>query len=369
MIFSRLSGFLVLAVTAAGAVNLSSAVPAAAGADPWHRPQCGVVQGDGSATFTRTDGAVLARTATALTPVAYTKIAALSTPNTLVAISKRAIQRSTDAGCSWQQVGTTDRDLAAYDVAGGPANTAYVYGINDQPIYRVQGDRITTVDGPVPDDGVVALAVDPADPQVLRAVSKAGQVYDSGDGGATWAPVGLPVGPAVFLYKAAVDPTDRDHVVAGTMGDVTFVTFDGGHSWVQSTGTGPGRSNGFTVAISPADPQTVWVEGYDLSDTDNDNGVRHIWRSTDGGRSFASVLDGLQATLYNGNPLWPSPVDPDVLYFEFGTWFSNYGTDLYRYDASTGRLTSQHNTYDSITSVAFNPVDPQVMYLGLTEER
>lgn len=367
MIFSRFSGALVLAVTAAGAVNLSTADPAAA-VDGWHRPQCGVVQGDGSVTITRTDGAFLAPTSTALTPVAYTKLVALSTPNTLVAISKRSIQRSTDAGCSWQQIGSTEQDLAAYDVAAGPDGTAYAYGINDQPIYRVQGDTVTTVAGPVLYDGVVGLAVDPADARVLRVVSKAGQVYDSSDGGATWAPVGLPVGADQFLYKAAIDPADLDHVVVGTMSNGSFVTFDGGRSWTHSTGIGAtARSNDFTVAISPADPRTVWVEGYDVSQ--NGNGARHIWRSTDGGRSFASMLDGNQATLYNGNPMWPSPVDPDVLYFEFGTWFGGYGTDLYRYEASTGRLTSQHSSYDSIASVAFNPVDPRVMYLGLVEER
>lgn len=359
-------GALLLAVTAAGAVNLSTAVPAAA-ADGWHRPLCGVVQGDGSVTITRTDGAALAPTTTALTPVAYTKLTALSTPNTLVAISKRSIQRSTDAGCSWQQIGSTELDLAAYDVAAGPAGNAYVYGINDQPIYRVQNDQVATVHGPVLYDGVVALAVDPTDAQVLRVVSKAGQIYDSADGGVTWTAMGLPVGPDQFLYKAAIDPTDRDHVVAGTMSNGSFVTFDGGRSWTQSTGIGTGRSNGFTVVISAVDPRTVWLEGYDLSQ--DGNGARHIWRSTDGGRSFAPMLDGNQAVLINGTPLWPSPVDPDVLYFAYGTWWGGYGTDLYRYEASTGQLTSQHNSHDDIASVAFNPVDPRVMYLGLVEER
>ncbi|MEU2611208.1 hypothetical protein ABZ570_06415 [Micromonospora sp. NPDC007271] len=367
MIFSRLSGALVLAVTAAGAANLATAAPAAA-ADRWHRPQCGVVQGDGSVTFTRADGVFLAPTTTPLTPVAYPKLTALSTPNTLVAISKKSIQRSTDAGCSWQPIAATEQNLAAYDLAAGPDGVAYAYGINDQPIYRVQGDQVTKVDGPVPGDGVAGLAVDAADGRVLRAVSKAGQVYDSGDGGVTWTVVGLPPGQDEFVYKAAVDPADREHLVVGTMGHGSYVTFDGGRSWARSSGVGatPG-SNGFSLAFSPADPSTIWLEGYDVSR--NDNSARRIWRSTDGGRSFLPVLDGAQAALVNGTPLWPSPVDPDVLYFAYGTWFGGYGTDLYRYDASTGRLTSQHNPHDGIAGVAFNPADPQVMYLGVVEER
>ncbi|MEV0808511.1 hypothetical protein [Micromonospora sp. NPDC050200] len=368
MISSRLrTGALLVAVTATSAAGLSVAAPAAA-ADAWHRPQCGVVEGDGSATITRTDGTLLARTTANLTPVTYTKLTTLSTPNALVAISKKSIQRSTDAGCSWRQIGSTGQDLAAYDVTAGPDGTAYAYGVNDQPIYRVEGDTFTTVAGPVSYDGVVGLAAGPADARVLRAVSKAGQVYDSVDGGTSWAPVGVPVGEDQFLYKAAIDPTDHDHVVVGTMGAGSFVTFDGGRSWTPSTGAGAtARSNVFSVAISPVDPRTVWLEGYDPSQ--NDNAARHIWRSTDGGRSFASMLDGAQVTLVNGTSMWPSPVDPDVLYFEYGTWFGGYGTDLYRYEASTGRLTSQHNPYDGVASVAFNPADPRVMYLGLVEER
>lgn len=367
MIFSRLSGALALAVTAAGAVNLASASPAAA-ADGWHRPQCGVVQGDGSVTFTRSDGAFLAPTTTAVSPVAYPRLVALDTPNTLVAVAKRSIQRSTDAGCTWRQIAGTELNLATYDLAAGPGGTAYAYGVNDQPVYRVQGDQVVQVAGPVADDGVAGLSVDRTDARVLRAVSKAGQVYDSADGGATWSAVGVPPGPDEFVYKAAVDPADRAHVIVGTMGHGSYVTFDGGQSWTRSTGVGATpQANGFSMAFSPADPRTVWLEGYDLSQ--NDNSARHIWRSTDGGRSFVSVLDGAGPTLINGTPLWPSPVDPDVLYFAYGTWFGGYGTDLYRYDASTGRLTSQHNPHDGIGGVAFNPADPQVIYLGVVEER
>lgn len=361
----RASAFL-LAVAATGVASLSVATPATAGG--WHLPRCGVVKGDGSVTITRTDGAVLDPTKTGLTPVTYTKLAALSAPNTLVAISKTSIQRSTDAGCSWHQIAETKQDLAAYDIAAGPRGTAYAYGINDQPIYRAQGESVTTVAGPIPDDGVVGLAVDPGDARALRAVSKAGQIYDSVDGGATWAPVGAPVGNDQFLYQAAIDPADRDHVVVGTMSSGSMVTFDGGRSWTRSSGVGAAAgANGFSVTFSPADPRTVWLEGYDLSR--DDNSARQIWRSTDGGRSFVSMLDGTQASLVNGTRMWPSPVDPDVLYFEFGTWWSGHGTDLYRFDASTGRLTSQHNNHDGIGGVAFNTADPRVMYLGLFEER
>ncbi len=58
-----------------------------------------------------------------------------------------------------------------------------------------------------------------------------------------------------------------------------------------------------------------------------------------------------------------------MLYFEYGTYFQGYGTDLFRLDTTTGRIGKTHNDHDGITSIAFNPARPQVMYLGLEEVR
>lgn len=106
------------------------------------------------------------------------------------------------------------------------------------------------------------------------------------------------------------------------------------------------------------------MEGYD-----RDLSTRFIWQSDDGGRKFRTVLDQSRATLYNGNEMWASPVDPDLLYFSYGTSFANYGADLYRFRPSTGELSKQHNQHDGIPSLAFSPADPGILYLGLAEER
>jgi hypothetical protein len=67
--------------------------------------------------------------------------------------------------------------------------------------------------------------------------------------------------------------------------------------------------------------------------------------------------------------MWASPVDPDLLYFSYGTSFMNFGADLYRFVPSTGALTKTHNKFDGIPSLAFNPSNPKILYLGLAEER
>lgn len=70
-------------------------------------------------------------------------------------------------------------------------------------------------------------------------------------------------------------------------------------------------------------------------------------------------------TLTNGCPLVPHPTNKDVVYFEFGTYFSGYGTDLYKYDGTS--VTKTHNSYNDMLAFAFNPSDPSLMYLGITQ--
>lgn len=128
----------------------------------------------------------------------------------------------------------------------------------------------------------------------------------------------------------------------------------------------------FSVEISPADSSTVWAEGYDQDRSGN--AARRIYRSADGGKAFTGLLDGEDVMLVNGTDLYPSPTDPNVLYFQYGTWYGGFGTNLYRYTtalnvSSHERLRFSHNDYDGIDSIVFNPADPRVLYLGLSEVR
>jgi hypothetical protein len=223
----------------------------------------------------------------------------------------------------------------------------------------VKGNQVSTVAGPIPGGGLAAFE---ALPDRLRVVAGDGQIYDSTDDGVTWLRTGVPAARDLFVYHAVIDPTDPGHIVIGVMSDGVYTTFDGGHSWQHSQPVT--RVNAFRLAISPVNPKLVWMEGYD-----RDQSTRFIWQSNDGGLKFEPVLDQSRATLINGNHLWASPVDTDLIYFSYGTSFADYGADLYGFRPSTGELTKQHNRYDGIPSLAFNPADPTVLYLGLAEER
>jgi hypothetical protein len=334
-----------------------------------------VVDGDGSVSFTRNEGRTITPTAVAQQPLQYVFGMVPAGPNALLAVDSRGVLRSSaDAGCSWSPLGAvTGLDVPRLTAAGD--GSAYVWDQNGLSLYRVRGARVTALP-PVAEGtgtGVAALAVDRFSPWHVRVVLGDGTVRDSYDAGASFHTTGAPAAAGLFVYSAAIDPANLDHISVGTMGQGVYTTWLGGRLWTRAALGRPGEQvNAFSVAVSPANPLVVWAQG--INQAENDAQVpsegRHIYRSTDGGRTFRVAVDHVpgQVTLVNGALLAPHPADAGVLYFVFGTSFANYGTDLFRFDARRGTLSVRHNDHDDISSISFNPRDPAVMYLGFAAE-
>ncbi|WP_433435584.1 hypothetical protein [Nonomuraea sp. CA-141351] len=358
---------------------LSAATPAVAGDDPagdglagWRQPSCHTVTGDGSVTYTRNDGRTIASTSQVLRPVVYTTgLVALDRPNELLAMSNNQLLSSKDAGCTWTAAGeVSGRHI---ELAAARDGLAYAWD-RDGDITLATPGGVTPLTSPAGE--LVGLGTDRRRGDHLRVADGSGRLYDSGDGGRTWQPIGVPAWPQsdlLMVYTAVFDPYDLDHVVLGASDTGARVTFDGGRTWTTSSGltqTG-NKINVFSAAISPAAPNVVYAMGLDIAESEAGapSGGRHIYRSDDGGRRFTRVVDqGDGVTLVNGPLLVPHPTDPGVLYFDFGTGWSGIGTDIYKYDSRLNRVTINHNSYDRVTSIAFNPSNPRVMYLGVAEE-
>ncbi|MFE0645765.1 dispase autolysis-inducing protein [Streptomyces sp. NPDC058877] len=358
----------VIAAAAALVIAQSPAATAAPGTS-WSVPSCNRVVGDGAVTLTTDDGATLATTTGTLRPVSYTRgLVALDAPDTLLATRNDELQRSTNAGCSWNHVATLGS--ASATLTAGVGSRAFAWEVNGAYLARIDGTSVTPLTAPA--ERIMGLGTDSADSDHLRVVGGDGRLYDSRDGGSSWSVLGTAAFPSgTGIYHAAFDPADLDHVVVGAMVRGGAVTTDGGTTWTGSAGLTSGtRANLFRIAVSPADSSVVYGVGIDLTEAAPGSGVegRYLYRSTDGGRTFTKIVDDTaEHDLTNGTLLAPSPVDPDVLYFEFGMYFQDYGTDLFRYDAGTGALTKTHNAFDGISAIAFNPVQPTVLYLGMEE--
>jgi hypothetical protein len=338
----------------------------------WDLPACSAVTGTAAVTFTRDDGKTLAPTSGELHGVGYTYgLVALDTPGVLLAEHGRTVLRSTDAGCTWAAIGTVD--AAPMTLAAAPGARAYGWTPFAVALARIDGEMVTPIRTP-PVDQVVGFGTDLGDHDHARLADSSGVVWETLDAGASWERIGIsPAGASSVIYYSAVfDPHDMDHVVIGTSVEGAFASRDGGRTWTKARGfSDGGTANVFSFAISPASGLVVWAMGLDLAELDSGaaSGGRHIYRSTDGGLTYKPVVKQTpKVTLTNGPLLVAHPSKKNVLYFVFGTYFQNYGTDIFRFDAKTKKLRKTHNDYDDVSAIAFNPADPGVMYLGLTVE-
>lgn len=142
---------------------------------------------------------------------------------------------------------------------------------------------------------ITAIAVDPHDPDHVWLGAAAGGVFESHDAGNTWTPV-FDDQPVLTVGAIAAHPTDSNIVYVGTGeangssysydGNGVYKTVDGGATW-QHVGLAETRRIG-RIAIDPVDPQRVFVAA--AGAVFSPDGFRGVYRSTDGGATWARVL-------------------------------------------------------------------------------
>lgn len=349
-------------------LDVTADAPTDADAAPPFRPACATVTGTAAVTFSLDEGATLAPTATTLTSNGYTfGLVRTDRQGTLVAEHAGSVIRSTDAGCTWTEIGT----VSAFPLmlVAAPGGRVYAFKDNDAPLYRIDGATITKLTSPA--TSVLGLGVDAKDARALRLGDSEGRLWASTDGGDTWTQRGTAVPTSTpLIYRYAFAPDDLSHAIVGLAVDGAYVTTDDGAAWAPVKGLSTGRANAFNVIYAPSDPRVVYAQGIDLAYTGGGTyDGRNVWRSTDGGATFAKIVEqSAEITLRNQELLAPHPTDPAVLYFVFGTYYAGYGTDVYRWDARTGKVTKTHDAYDDVSALAFSP-DGVVMYLGATFAR
>lgn len=315
-----------------------------------------MITGSPAVTFTHDEGQTLAPTAEPLTPVAYTwgVISMLDDDATLLAWHRDDLLISEDAGCSWRVAAhITGADFPP-TLTAAPGGRAYAWSENRSFFVRYDSRGAKPLKQPV---DFMGIGVDPQDGEHVRAGGSDGSLWETHDGGETWERIGALDG-APGYYRFTFDPHDLDHIVAGTVSNGAYVTRDGGKHWTRAAGLGERFANIFQLVFSPVDANRVWAMGTD--------GVKHIYLSDDGGASYTPVVDeGNGVTLINGPTMAAHPLNRDVLYFIFGTYFQGYGTDVFRYDHASRALTMTHNDQQGVNAIAFSRRDPSVMYLGL----
>jgi photosystem II stability/assembly factor-like uncharacterized protein len=260
-------------------------------------------------------------------PAANSKVLVLGTGH--------GLYRSTNAGVTWQATGPVGLDATSLAQSGGTILAAGVleprqasptivksgaYLVSaGQPVFAESTDagatwRQVRPEG-LPSVGVQALAVDPASDHVVFAVLRNGAVYRSKDGGSSFAILTARIGGSPWTLAV----TAARHLVAGDMTTGSYLSANG-EAWRPGSFVDPkGGHMVMEFAVQPGDPDHVLMTSYGvLSSTDGGKTWRpslnskvmfgpvtwvpgsadaayavgwdrSLWRTTDGGKSWAKV--------------------------------------------------------------------------------
>lgn len=190
--------------------------------------------------------------------------------------------------------------------------------------------------GPAVAGGRVAtVAGTDLDPALMYIGAAGGGVWRSTNGGADWTPVFDKAGTQ-SIGAIAISPHDKNDVWVGSgepwprndviRGDGIYHSTDGGKTWANLGLTQSAQIA--RVLIDPRDPKRVLVAA--LGDPFRDDPERGVFRTVDGGRTWAKTLYTGPST--GASDLARDPRNPDVLFagmwsFRRTAWSLRSGSD------------------------------------------
>src|SRR5207249_1145432 len=97
------------------------------------------------------------------------------------------------------------------------------------------------------------------------------------------------------VYALAIDPRAPSTLYAGTSANGVYKSTDGGGSWAAASNGLPSYSSVRALAIDPSVPSTLYVATF-TSDPATSSSTISVYKSTDGGGSWAAASNGLPAS-------------------------------------------------------------------------
>ncbi|MCS7078441.1 MAG: glycosyl hydrolase [Chloracidobacterium sp.] len=246
------------------------------------------------------------------------------------------LKESTFTGLKFRSLGPAVASGRISSLAVDPRNRRrYFVGVASGGVWKTTnaGTTWTPVFDNQPSFSIGAVTIDPKHPFRIwvgtgennsqRSVAYGDGVYRSDDDGRTWRNVGLK--ESEHIARILVDPRNSETVYVAAQGPLwrsggdrgLYKTTDGGQTWQRILDISP--DTGVTeVVMDPRNPDVMLAAAYQRR--------RHVWtlidggpesaiyKTTDGGKTWRKVTNGLPSVDLGRIGLAISPANPDVVY-------------------------------------------------------
>lgn len=270
---------------------------------------------------------------------------AKSSPSTIYAIiypgsGSFDVYKSTTSGASWSQITplAANADQGWYDlaIAVNPTNPNEVFYGNAELAKTSDGSTIslqTIVPGggywdcPIHVD-IHKIVYSPSDPNTIYIGSDGG-IFKSIDGGANWTHINNNINTIQF-YRIASDNNDVNKIYGGAQDNGNFSTSDkGATDWVFET-----SGDGMECFVDWNNSNTIFVSTQ----------YGRLYRSTNGGASWPTVVSSNSSTTAWLAPYWQHPSNSNYIYAGHDQRIKRSTDNGTNWSSISGQITSNRLT-------------------------
>jgi photosystem II stability/assembly factor-like uncharacterized protein len=219
--------------------------------------------------------------------------------NRLYVFEDIGLQVSRDRGATWHELTTNLLDQVAV-LRVDPRDADVLYAGNTEGLLKSADAGVTwhTGSGPGGAPGprqVLCFAFDPRHPDVQYAGTRGYGTWKSADAGATWSQV-LPAAALDAVTALAVDPGNGNRIYAAIDRYAAEATPPTGEIWRSEDGGGSwarmavGQTAVLALAIDPTDPRRVYA-GFELEGVITSGNRGASWRPARGGLRAFTAFD------------------------------------------------------------------------------
>jgi photosystem II stability/assembly factor-like uncharacterized protein len=197
--------------------------------------------------------------------------------------------------------------------------------------------------GGLPEGKPISIVIEPTNrgaSQTIYTVVFEHGIYKSTDGGSTWSTVHNGLASPHNAESITMDPNNSNTLYVAIKETGVFKTTNRGDTWTNMSKGNTSPKDAYIVAIDPSNSDVLYAGTFD----DKTFTKGGIYKSTDGGTTWAQVYDGVH------QPCWVralvvDPDDPNIVYagLNDNPWHDDYHSEGFLVSKDGGASWTAHN--------------------------